>query len=810
MKLWTPVTRIALGLSCVSVSLLLTGVTLGLVPDERSAAMAKRVSLAEALAVDFSLFAGQGRLDSIKTSLGELVKRDPDLLQARLRRTDGIVKLEVPSQPQAETASSGKFQVSVPILAGKRRWGAVEFDYRPLGRDGVLGFVTHPVSILMSFCGSASFVAFYFYLRKTLQYLDPSKVMPTRVRQTLDTIAGGLMVVDNKERIVHTNEAFSRLTGKPDDALRGQRASKLPWEAAEENEGDAYPWTKAIQYGVFETGVRLTLEVKGVGKRTFLTNTSSILDDKGQTRGALVSFDDVTALEASRIEQRKILHKLKQSRDEIQRQNQELEKIATLDPLTSCLNRRALYTEFEKQWNTTSCFRDTLSVFMIDIDHFKSINDNHGHSVGDTVLQHVANMIKSAVRDCDVVCRYGGEEFAILVPQSDIATATELAERCRAAIEGHECEGITVTASLGVSSREFGASDPHRLLDQADEALYAAKEGGRNRVVRWDEVPETPCSATDEPGSRSKEAHDESTSEHISFPAVSALVSAMSFRDPETAEHSRRVSDLCMLVAKELMPPSEAYILETAALLHDIGKIGIPDVVLRKPGLLNDEEWDIMRRHDEIGVKIVEDALGSEQLTELIGAHHAWFGAKRGDEPVVAGEDVPIGARILAIAEAFDTMVFGSVYRPAMTREAAFAELRACAGTQFDPQLVERFISEVSDRDVIRVSSDGRGTREMVFSVASSAEVLASALEKHDTAAVVTVAKRLQQTAQSYDAADLRRLAEQVEELAVEDEDVLALATTADELVDLCRKTQRDYVIARQSSGTATKHPSNN
>ncbi len=576
-----------------------------------------------------------------------------------------------------EVPTLHEFRVTVPIVAGKRRWGALELDYGPLGRGGVLALATHPIAHLVTILGSMSFIAFYFYLRTTLQYLDPSKVMPTRVRQTLDTIAGGLLVVDNEERIVHTNEAFSRLVGTSDAELRGQRVSNLPWRAAEESEVDVYPWTRAIQSGVFETGVRLSLAVNGLGNRTFLVNTSSILDDQGQTRGALVSFDDVTALEASRVELRKMLNKLKQSRDEIQRQNQVLQEIANLDPLTSCMNRRALYSEFETLWNISLRYGNPLSVLMIDVDHFKSINDRHGHSVGDTMLQHVAQMIRSVVRDCDLVCRYGGEEFCVLLPETDIEGACRLAERCRQAIERNTCEGIAVTASLGVSSREFGADDPHRLLDQADEALYAAKHGGRNQFVRWDEASEKSCSPSPQPHSPSAADHHVAPSAHIPFPAVSALTSALSFRDPETAEHCRRVADLCTCVAKELMSPSESYVLEMAALLHDIGKIGIPDSVLSKPGRLNSQEWEIMKRHEEIGVTIIQEAFGSEQLSALIGSHHAWFVGHSNNPSLPCGESIPLGARILAIAEAFDTMVSGSVYQRPRSREQAFDELRS-------------------------------------------------------------------------------------------------------------------------------------
>jgi hypothetical protein len=235
-----------------------------------------------------------------------------------------------------------------------------------------------------------------------------------------------------------------------------------------------------------------------------------------------------------------------------------------------------------------------------------------------------------------------------------------------------------------------------------------------------------------------------------------------------------------------------------AALLHDIGKIGIPDSVLRKPGRLDNREWEIMKRHDEIGVTIVQEAFGSEHLSALIGAHHAWFAGNPSDPSLPCGEAIPLGARILAIAEAFDTMVSGSIYKSARSREQAFDELRACAGTQFDPQLVERFIAEVTARDMSDHRRQGTVSRELVVSLAGGAADLASVLEQQDTAAAASVAQRLQRTAQRHNAPELHQLAEQLEQVATDCRDLVQLAATAGELLDLCRRTQRDYLNARE------------
>src|SRR5262249_27858647 len=155
------------------------------------------------------------------------------------------------------------------------------------------------------------------------------------------------------------------------------------------------------------------------------------------------------------------------------RQNQELRTLATRDPLTGCLNRRAFFTEFETHWAAAQRYDQALSIIMLDIDHFKSINDTHGHSAGDQVLQQVAAAVKSMLRKTDAVCRYGGEEFCILLPHTTLTEAAQAAERFRQGVAARKCGEISVTTSVGVSAVSLGAGQPQELLEQADKALYA-------------------------------------------------------------------------------------------------------------------------------------------------------------------------------------------------------------------------------------------------------------------------------------------------------------------------------------------------
>jgi diguanylate cyclase (GGDEF)-like protein len=223
--------------------------------------------------------------------------------------------------------------------------------------------------------------------------------------------------------------------------------------------------------------VPMVLERFGETVKRFRVNCTPILGDRQQMRGILVSFNDVTKLDDT-------IRQLETSKAE-------LEKLAHRDPLTGCCNRRALFEAFEDQWEIAHRDGSDLVCLMADIDHFKSYNDRFGHAVGDQVIQVVATVLSTTLRPLDIIGRYGGEEFCILLPGQTIAEGLLVAERLRDKIENltshaiRTTSGQKITMSFGVSALSLGSSDPLELVNQADQALYAAKEGGRNRVGRW-------------------------------------------------------------------------------------------------------------------------------------------------------------------------------------------------------------------------------------------------------------------------------------------------------------------------------------
>jgi diguanylate cyclase (GGDEF)-like protein len=478
---------------------------------------------------------------------------------------------------------------------------------------------------------------------------------------------------------------------------------------------------------------------------------------------------------------------------EIRRQNLELKTLASSDPLTSCLNRRSFFAEFETQWGNALRYEHPLSCVMVDVDHFKAINDRHGHRVGDQVLQQVAERLKAAVRQGDLVCRYGGEEFCILLPHTDLTEAAEAAERFCQEIASQTYSQVQVTVSLGVSSRALGAQEPRELLDQADQALYAAKRTGRNRVVRWDELPdnqqidpgaiplpEPPCGT--EPETR------------ITFHAVTALVSALAYRSLDVAEHSRRVADLCVAVGRRLLPLSQCYLLEVAALLHDIGKLGVPDAILSKSGSLSDQEWRVIRSHEHMGDEIILAAFTSPELRNTVRNRHCWYGGRPQNPCLPKGQDIPLGARILAIADAFDAMVSDRVYRKGRNHREAFAELRRCAGEQFDPELVERFISIVSAPKESPSTPALFLSKPTALQIGLQVEKLANAVDARDLQSLRRMAERIRANACEHAIDRIAEVAAQLERAAGAGCDWIELTRLTVSLLDLCRSTYVSYL----------------
>ena len=789
-------TKIALGMAFLIMGVVCLAGMLGLIPDEVTIVNQGRASLCEMFAIQCASAVTRHDVGSMRSLAVAVADRDKDILSLGVRDIHDRLLIQAGPHEKLWPASNPDHtlvRVDVPIFLSGKKWGTVEFCFHPPPGTGFAGMLFSSQAQLVIFVSMLSLLGIMFVLRRVLQHLDPSTVIPDRVKSLLDTLAEGVLVLDTDHRVVVVNNAFATATGLQTDLIVGQRISNVPWRQPGTDDAPAtLPWVEAARTGITQRGTPLMLHSKATGSRIFAVSASLINGAGKQSRGVLVSLDDVTKLHDRNSELVKMVKELEKAQEIVHNQNAQLSVMASKDALTGCFNRRALFERLSTAWADAKRYKHPLSVVMVDVDHFKSVNDKHGHAVGDQVLQRVAHALMSAARQNDIVCRYGGEEFCILLPHTDTEPAEAAAERLRNAIELLRIGALCVTASLGVASRVQAHRDPEALIEAADAALYAAKRSGRNRVVRADRMPENVPTQPTRPDRA--ESIPETAKTSIPYPAVTALMAALQQRDLATAAHCRRVADLSVLVGEDLLDARDCLVLEVAALLHDIGKIGVPDAILLKPGALTPEEFEIMDRHSYIGIEIIQSAFKSNELTYIVRTHHAYYGANPRQTGLPRGEGIPLRARILSIVDAYDAMVSDRVYRKGRSQQDAFQELRRCAGTQFDPVLVERFIEVVSARDEHRQVNVLSATQERWAHLSVEVERLASAVDARDMDSVNAVAHHLGEAAEKMEIPGIAELALRLHDAASVDHDITKLLEITNEMLATCQSAQEQIL----------------
>ncbi len=365
-------------------------------------------------------------------------------------------------------------------------WATVEISFAPLGGSDTLFTLKNSFAIVL-FVALAVFLGYFLRARNTLRELDPLSVIPGRVQEAFNVFKEGVLILDEDECIVLANTSFAETVGKTPEELIGLKGSELGWKGCDPNQhGRLLPWLQVLKEGTSRTGVRLVMEKAGAAPLKFVVNAARVLDDRGGWR-VLVTFDNVTELDEKNQELNQTVTQLQIFTEEVLTKNKELEFLATHDPLTQLLNRRALNRGLERLFKEARRQGRELSCIMSDIDQFKLVNDRYGHAVGDEVIRMVAANLQKNSRESDLVGRWGGEEFCILLPGLDVRQAAKIAGRMRLAVQHDSTVGVSVTISFGVASLQYNAREPGELFSQADKALYIAKEGGRNRVVCRDE-----------------------------------------------------------------------------------------------------------------------------------------------------------------------------------------------------------------------------------------------------------------------------------------------------------------------------------
>jgi diguanylate cyclase (GGDEF)-like protein len=396
----------------------------------------------------------------------------------------------------------------------------------------------------------------------------------------------------------------------------------------------------------------------------------------------------------------------------------QVEQVSRTDALTGLHNRRAFQRVFNEEFRRARRYNRPMALVIMDVDFFKAANDAFGHQAGDELLQVYASVIVSSVRNTDTVARLGGDEFAILMPETSGEMATPVVERVRRRLAeqavGRGDLKMSLTVSVGiVDMTSLGAENPGAFFNLADQALYAAKRRGRNRVIRAEDIE---GGEENDSGRVDREKVDDLCEQlarldakfkRLFVDAIGGLISALEARDSHTANHSGKVRRYSVMIAEQMnLPERSTEHIARAAMLHDIGKIGLPDKVLLKEGDLDDEEWRLVRSHPVMSVRIMEGMAFLDQEIPAVRYHHERFDGG-GYPEGLCGSAIPLPARILAVADAFDAMTSTRVYRDGKSVAHAMEELRRGSGAQFDPTVVQAFLDAIEAEEVTDESLHG-------------------------------------------------------------------------------------------------------
>jgi diguanylate cyclase (GGDEF)-like protein/PAS domain S-box-containing protein len=497
----TPTLQISIGLLSLTISLIFIAYSFGLIPNEGRAALEARARISEHLAVQLANLASRNDAEAIQETMESIVSRNSDILSIAIRKADGQLIAhsgdhDVYWREPADEKSTATHML-VPLRDGDALHGRIEIVFQPFDTSkDIFGF-PQAMMIFVGFIGFAGLAGYYFILKRSLRELDPSRAIPERVKAAFDTLAEGVLILDEQEFVLLANDAFIKNIYATDEPLLGTDVNKFPWAPAdEESELTAEPpWRTAVRDEKPVLGIPMSICDRFGNRHQLLVNATRIVDGSGVVRGVIATFDDVTVLHQTNEQLNSSIDQLHASQFTISEQNKQLLLLASSDPLTGCLNRRTFFSEAEQKFREARSQNRPMSFLMLDADHFKSVNDRFGHVVGDQVLIGLVDIMKRICGERGLVGRYGGEEFCIAVAglrEQDVERLAEQIRRAVASVTTLLPNGEPVTVSIGIASVTEAPCEIADLVKRADEALYAAKTTGRNRFVSWSRMPPQP------------------------------------------------------------------------------------------------------------------------------------------------------------------------------------------------------------------------------------------------------------------------------------------------------------------------------
>lgn len=460
---------------------------------------------------------------------------------------------------------------------------------------------------------------------------------------TMISVGDGVISTDAEGKIVFLNRVAEMLTGWRLEEAKGRPTGEV-FEIIHEFTRIRCP---DIVRKVLETGQTqemddqtILISKNGI-ERPVEDSAAPIVQENGEVVGVVLVFRDYT--------------EKKQKQDEIV-------FLSYHDQLTGLYNRR-FYEEELKRLDTVKNL--PLTLVMADINGLKLTNDAFGHKAGDLILEKISEILINECRNDEIISRIGGDEFVILLPRVSAAEARVMIDRINKSVSTAKIENAILSISIGFAVKTTAAEDMNAVFKEAEDDMYR---------------------------------HKLSESSSMRSNTIDLIMNSLYEKNHREMLHSKRVSVICEAMATQMkFSQDDINRIRTAGLMHDIGKIAIVDTLLNKVGSLNRDEWDEIKRHSEIGYRILSSANEFSEIADYVLAHHEkWDGS--GYPKGLSGEDIPLEARIIAVADSFDAMTSDRAYRKGMSQEDAVKEVRRCAGSQFDPAVVEVFIEKVIEK----------------------------------------------------------------------------------------------------------------
>lgn len=451
------------------------------------------------------------------------------------------------------------------------------------------------------------------------------EIMPVAFETIFENMNDGLILTDGKGNILKLNPASQKIFSTSTTRVAGKPLEHLLTET-DSGASDILLENKDLKIG------------NNGSKYYFNTRETEIKSTSGKPMGKVIVLRDIT---------------------EIRKAEENIKYLSFYDKLTGVYNRAFFDIELKR---LNSQRQMPLSLVIGDVNGLKIINDAFGHIYGDRLLKKIADILKSCFRQEDIIARWGGDEFSILLPNTSYPTTMQIVKRVHEKCRQCSTETMHISISTGIATIEKVCKNTDEFLIEAEDRMY------RHKLI-------------------------ENQSARSSI--INSLAKALEERDYETEEHTKRMRKYSILFGQILnLTDSQLDELSLLSTLHDIGKIGIPDNIILKPGKLNKDEWEVMRKHSEIGYRIASSSPDLAHIARSILHHHErWDG--NGYPYGLAEDEIPITSRIISVIDAYDAMISDRPYRKALPREAAIDELKKCSGSQFDPALVDTFMSRL-------------------------------------------------------------------------------------------------------------------